>query len=141
MTIKSAEKNSRILAVDFGTVRMGIAISDPTQTLASPLATIGNDSKSAAKIRKYLDDYEISTLVMGNPLNLKGSSEAAVEKVEKFIEKLDLTGVKLVRWDERFSSSTAMNLLQNAGVKLRKDKGRIDRSAAAVILQNYLDSL
>ena len=140
MNIISEEKNSRILALDYGTARIGVAISDPTQILASPLTTIENNAKSAKEIRKLIEENQVSTLVIGYPLNLKGKEEIAAEKVNAFIEKLALKHIEIVRWDERFSSVTAMNLLQEAGVKVRKDKGRIDRSAAAVILQNYLDS-
>ena len=140
MNIISEEKNSRILALDYGTARIGVAISDPTQILASPLTTIENNAKSAKEIRKLIEENQVSTLVIGYPLNLKGKEEIAAEKVNAFIEKLALKHVEIVRWDERFSSVTAMNLLHEAGVKVRKDKGRIDRSAAAVILQNYLDS-
>jgi len=134
------EKNSRILALDFGTVRIGVAISDPTQILASPLTTIENNAKSAKEIRKLIQENQVSVLVIGYPLNLKGKEEIAAGKVDDFIGKLALNDIEIVKWDERFSSSTAMNLLHEAGVKVKKDKGRIDRSAAAVILQNYLDS-
>lgn len=126
--------------MDYGAVRIGIAVSDPTQTLASPLTTIENNRQAIAKIKKISEDYEVSTIVVGYPLNLKGEAAASTESVDKFIDNLKNLKHKVIRWDERFTSVTAMNLLRQAGVKLRNDKGRIDRSAAAVILQHYLDS-
>ena len=133
-------KNERILAVDFGTVRIGVAVSDPSQFLASPLTTVKNDKSAVSNILNLLREYEVKTLVVGYPVNLKGEVAASAQKVDAFIAKFKKTDIEIIRWDERFSTSTAIDLLHQAGKKPFKDKGKIDRSAAAVILQDYLDS-
>ena len=117
-----------------------MAISDPTQTLASPLDTIKNDRKAIARIRNLIQERGVSKIVVGYPYNLKGEKGVSAEKVDDFLEQLDELGVETVRWDERFSTVTAMNLLHQAGAKVKSDKGRIDKSAAAVILQHFLDA-
>lgn len=131
----------RIMAIDYGDVRVGIAVSDPSLTLASPLVTLKNDSRLIDAVMELIQEYDIEKIIVGYPLNLKGQEGFSTEKVDKFIQKLDSTGLQIERWDERFSSVTAINLLHEAGANLRKDKGRVDRSAAAIILQEYLDSL
>jgi len=129
------------MAIDYGDVRVGIAVSDPSLTLASPLVTLKNDSRLIDAVMELIQEYDIEKIIVGYPLNLKGQEGFSTEKVDKFIQKLDSTGLQIERWDERFSSVTAINLLHEAGANLRKDKGRVDRSAAAIILQEYLDSL
>ena len=127
------------MGIDYGSVRIGIAISDPTKTLATPFTTIANNHRTVSKIRELIEERSVTTLVVGYPLNLKGQRGAAVEKVDKFIERFKKCDLEVVRWDERFSTVSAVELLHQAGVKPHKDKARIDRSAAAVILQEYLD--
>ena len=129
------------MAVDYGDVRIGIAVSDPTRTLASPLATLKNDKNIIDAVAKLALEYDVEKIIVGYPLNLKGQRGFSTEKVDRFIGNLSSAGLEIESWDERFSSVTAVNLLHEAGVNIRKDKGRVDRSAAAVILQYYLDSL
>jgi len=129
----------RIMGIDYGSVRIGIAISDPTKTLATPLITLENNRKAVSTIRKLVEERSVSTLVIGYPLNLKGQRGIAVDKVDEFIKRFRNCDLEIIRWDERFSTVSAMELLHQAGVKPYKDKARIDRSAAAVILQEYLD--
>ena len=133
-------KNERIMALDFGTVRIGVALSDPTQFLATPLTTVKNDSKAVAAILNLIRENDVKKLVVGYPVNLKGEVAASAQKVDAFIGKLAKAGIDIIRWDERFSTSTAIELLHQAGIKPHRDKGKIDRSAAAVILQDYLDA-
>jgi len=128
------------MALDYGTVRIGVALSDPTGALATPLTTIDNDRRAAAKIEQLYREHRVDTIVVGYPLNLKGERGFSTDGVDDFIDQLEKKNLNIVRWDERFSSVTAVNLLREAGVKIRKDKGKVDRSAAAVILQDYLDS-
>ena len=128
------------MALDFGTVRIGVALSDPTQFLATPLTTVKNDSKAVAAILNLIRENDVKKLVVGYPVNLKGEVAASAQKVDAFIGKLAKAGIDIIRWDERFSTSTAIELLHQAGIKPHRDKGKIDRSAAAVILQDYLDA-
>ena len=132
--------SKRIMAVDYGDVRVGIAMSDPSLTLASPLITLKNDNNLIDSIIELTQEYDVEKIIVGYPLNLKGQEGFSSEKVDKFIRNLSFAGLQTERWDERFSSVAAVNLLHEAGIKFKKDKGRVDRSAAAIILQNYLDS-
>ena len=131
--------NNRILGIDYGSVRTGIAVSDPSLTLASPLVTIDNNRSGFDKLNKLIEEWGVKTVVVGYPFNLKGEKGAAAAKVETFINRLSQRGMEIIRWDERFTTQSAVELLHQAGVKPHKDKARIDRSAAALILQNYLD--
>lgn len=133
-------KNERIMALDVGTVRIGAAVSDPMQILASPLTTISNDKNALKAVRAILSEYEIKRLLVGYPVNLKGEAGKAVVMVDKFIRDLNFEG-EIIRWDERYTSVAAADLLRQAGKKPSRNKGLIDRSAAALMLQEYLDSL
>jgi len=129
------------MALDFGSARIGMALSDLTQTLASPLITIKNDNKAVKTIFRLLEENKVKKLLVGYPLNLKGERGISAEKMAHFIEPLEQAGVEIIKWDERFSSASAMTLLRQAGKRPYRDKGLIDRSSAAIMLQEYLDSL
>jgi putative Holliday junction resolvase len=130
----------RILGVDYGEVRIGLALSDTMGILATPLDTIANDAQTISKIVGLAKENEVEAIVIGYPLNLKGELGTSAQKVEAFISKLVGRGFEIIRWDESFSTSTAIDLLHQAGVKPHRDKKRIDCCAAAVILQDYLES-
>jgi putative Holliday junction resolvase len=102
--------------------------------------TIPNDGNTLHKIKKLIEEHRIFRLVVGYPWNLKGQKNPSTKKVDDFLEKLSHWGLEIIRWDERLTTSTAVELLHQVGVKPFKDKGRIDRCAATVILQHYLDS-
>ncbi len=133
-------KNERVLGLDYGEARIGIAISDPSQVLATPLETITNDENSMDRISKIACDNGVTRLVVGYPLNLKGEKAVSAKKVERFIRRLQRLGLEVIRWDERFSTKSALDFLHQAGRKPFKEKDKIDRCAAAIILQGYLDS-
>ena len=136
---KFTSNSGRLLGIDYGTIRIGVAMSDPGGLLASPLITLKNNRRVVFRIAELAKEHQVKSIIVGYPLNLKGLSGVMAEEVDKFIGKLERQGIAIVKWDERFSSISAANLLRQAGVNLRGDKGRIDRSAAAIILQNYLD--
>lgn len=131
--------SERVIGVDYGDVRIGIALSDPTRTLASPLTTIPRNNKAVKTILRLISENEVSKMVIGYPYTLKGEAGSAVEKVENFIRGFAGANIEIVRWDERFTTSTALDLLVQSGKRRSKDKGIVDRSAAAVLLQDYLD--
>ena len=122
-------------------MRIGAALSDPEGILATPLITIDNNRKTVFKIKELLEEHSVNKVIVGYPLNLKGIKGVMAAEVDVFIDKLKELDIDIVRWDERFSSYTADSLLKQAGVKSSRDKGRIDRSAAAIILQSYLDHI
>ena len=136
-------RTDRFLAIDYGTVRLGIALSDPTNTLATGHATIENSPGAFLQIRAYVEEFGITAIVIGMPLNLKGEKGAKALEVERFREQLaaEVPAVSLFMHDERFSSQEAGRTLLAMGVKKKKrqEKGQIDRMAAALILQGFLD--
>ena len=132
----------RILGIDHGDVRIGIAMSDETEFLASPLCTVRNGKGAVDEIVALLNEHEVKQVVIGLPRNMNGSYGPATEKVRKFVAKLtEKTSVPIMEWDERLSTVSAHNDLRAAGLDTRKHKEVIDKVAARIILQNYLDAL
>lgn len=134
----------RILALDHGTVRIGVAVSDELKMFASPLEFIPAEPFAAAlnRLQQLLREKEVELIVLGMPRNMDGSYGPAAEKVRAFADQLrGGVTVPLVLWDERLSSVQAQRMLRQAGHKAKQQRGRVDASAAAVLLQSYLDSL
>ncbi len=132
----------RIVAVDYGTKRVGLAVSDPLRLFAQPFGTFAPDEAVEA-LRALQRTDGLETIVVGWPLTPDGEEGAATERVRPYFNRLRnaFPGVEVVRWDERFSSARAKEAIRAAGAgrKARRDKGRVDRAAAAVVLQEYLD--
>lgn len=133
----------RILAIDYGSARIGLALSDPTGTLARPLPFIPakGDARLAREIAGLAKKEEAHLILLGLPRNMDGSSGGAAAKVQAFATVLGLATVipiKLI--DERLSTVQASRQLQEAGRNARQQRGRIDSEAACVLLQGYLDS-
>jgi len=134
----------RHLGIDFGSKRIGIAISDPLNIIARPIQYIYNSEKTTEELKKLFTEYEISSIVIGMPFNLKGEAGQKAQEVEQFIhDVLKLFGVPIVKWDERFSTKQAHQTLRDMNVKKkqRESKEIIDSMAAAIMLQSYLDTL
>ena len=132
----------KILALDIGKARIGIAESDETEFLASPVETLYCKSwnKDTDYISNYVSKKNIKKIVVGYPLNLDGSKSEMTEYVLKFSEMLkSKTSAEIVFQDERLSSSEAEEIMHYSNVKTKKKKGLIDQIAATVILQTYLD--
>lgn len=134
----------RILAIDYGERRIGLALSDPMRIIASGLTTIQVQNENAAiqKIKKLVNEHEVIQIVMGNPLDKNGSEGTKAQKVRIFAEKLrQQIPLDIVFWDERMSSVTALKMLVEAeSKKKRRTKEKIDELAAVVILRHYLDA-
>ncbi len=136
-------QSNRILGIDHGSVRIGIAISDPLGILARGISVIQNSSNAFNEIKEIIEQYHPVKIVIGIPLNLKGEKGKKAEEVEIFIKELEYRfHIEIIRLDERFTSKIAHQSLQELGVKKmqRREKERIDMMAAALILQAYLDS-
>ncbi len=133
----------RAIALDIGEVRVGIAASDATGTLASPVAVLPFQEvvQIARSFRYILEDYEPDVLVCGRPMTLQGEFGPQAERIEKIAvelsEKLDLP---LVFQDERLSSSEAKRILREQGLNEKQMRGKIDSVAASLFLQTWLDS-
>lgn len=132
----------RIVGVDYGTKRVGLAMADPLRLFAQPMETHPPDEAVTA-LRALHAREGIDTLVIGWPLTPDGEEGAATARVQPFLNRLRnaLPGVHIVTWDERFSSARAKEAIRasGAGRKARRDRARVDRAAAAIILQEYLD--
>lgn len=134
---------TRLLGLDIGTKRIGVALSDPLGFLAAPLLTIDhkNKQKDIEKILEIARTYEVSTIVVGLPISLDGNLWQQGQKVLGFAEMLrKASPTKIDTWDERFTSAEAEKLIREAGGKPSKNKSKIDSVAAALILQSYLNS-
>ena len=132
---------ARALGIDFGEKRVGLALSDKLKLIASPYKTIYYVSENdlISKIKKIVFEKEIKIFVIGLPLNMKGEDSAQTKKVRKFKKLLSILSLPIVYEDERFSSIIAKNSLVLQNVKTGHNKSEIDKTAAAIILQQYLD--
>ena len=135
---------ARILSLDVGEKRIGIALSDPSGTIAQGLrlyATTGSRPRDIAAIGEVVREFEVSRVVVGLPKNLDGSLGPKAQEMVRFAESLErATGVPVDLWDERFSTDEAHRIFDMASVKRKKRRGSIDVMAAQIILQGYLDA-
>ena len=134
---------SRLLGVDFGTVRIGLAISDPDRKIAFPLATYARGSREQDEnyFRKLMGAEEIGQLVVGLPVHLNGHEGSKAIEARGFGQWLsEVTSLPVVFWDERFTTVEAEGLLWSAGLTHKRRKDRRDRVAAQILLQSYLDA-
>lgn len=134
----------RIAAVDYGTKRVGLAVTDPLRLFAQPLGAFPPD-EAVAELRRLHERDSVATVVVGWPLTEAGEEGKATRRVEPFLGRLRkaLPGVAIERQDERYTSQRAAEALAAAGVrkKARRAKGRLDTTAAVLILQEYLEDM
>jgi putative Holliday junction resolvase len=131
----------RILGIDLGRVRIGLAISDELQLLAHPLKTIPADKKAAKHIAELVREKNVDLVVLGIPKRMSGEMGSAAEGALEFAKKLrTLFSCEVVTWDERLTTAAANRALREAGRKTRETRGYVDQVAAQMILQGYLDS-
>jgi len=134
----------RVLAVDWGEARIGLAVSDPTRTLATPYATLAEKDKGlqVKRVAALAGELEVTEVIVGLPLHMDGRETTSTRPAMKYAEKLArFVAVPVTLVDERLTSFEAEALLEAAGRKAgRADKGRIDSAAAAVLLQRWLDA-
>ncbi len=133
----------RILGIDYGKVRTGFAVSDLLGLTASPIGTfkITGDRSLVEKVCEIVKEYEISEIVIGNPINMDGSrgdSSTKVQYLSTLIEKD--TGLPVILFDERCTTMLAHKLLNATDTRGAKRKNVVDTLSAQIILQNYLDS-
>jgi len=134
----------RILALDHGTKRIGVAISDELKMIAQPLEFIpaGPFADFLARLKEILREKEVSLILVGLPRNMDGSYGPAALKVQEFVAVLKgAVTVPIQTWDERLTTAQANRALIEANVRRAKRKEKVDKTAAAILLQSYLDSL
>lgn len=134
----------RILGIDYGDARVGIAISDLLGFTAQGIETIhhkGNEELLLNRIGELINQYEVKKMVVGYPRNLNGTSGFRVQKTEEFIKKLiDKFNLDVVKWNEWLSTVSAHRDMNDMNIKKKKKRGIVDTIAAVHILQNYLDA-
>ncbi len=132
----------RILALDHGSKRIGVAVSDETKTIAQPLEYIPAEPFAAflERLKKLLVAKEVDLILIGLPRNMDGSYGPAAQKVQAFIAVLKTAiAVPIKTWDERLTSAQANRILIQANVRRNQRKEKVDKMAAAILLQSYLD--
>lgn len=130
-----------IIALDVGSRRIGVAVADPSESFAIPVATISrtNRSEDLAQIQSYIESYGVDELVVGDPITLSGERGIASREMDAFVEKLRTVFVgRIHRVDERMTTAQAVKTLISADVSRRKRRGVVDAMAAALILETFL---
>ncbi|HKW74345.1 MAG TPA: Holliday junction resolvase RuvX [Terriglobales bacterium] len=133
----------RILAIDYGSRRMGLAVSDPLGITAQGLDTLERKNKRSdfARLERVLREYHVSEIVLGLPLRMSGEEGAQSQKVVEFAEELRRRFALPVHlWDERLTSAEANRLLREAELSIQKRAQAVDRMAATLILQSWLQA-
>ena len=133
----------RILALDVGDKRIGLALSDPTGLLASPLTAIklGKSVSARTEVLRLAAEHGVGQILVGMPLSMSGRRGPQAGRVAAFVRELSgRTDIPVTSLDERLSTVQAERLLRASGVEPSRDRARVDSAAAAVLLQSYLDS-
>lgn len=131
-----------IIAIDLGKARTGLAICDKNEILASPIGTIQekDDEKLITKIIENINSYKAETVVIGLPKNMDGSLGESAQRAQKFAEELkEKINIPVNLWDERRTTITAHNYLNETNTRGKKRKSIIDTLSASIILENYLN--
>lgn len=135
---------ARILAIDYGTKRVGVAVTDPLGMIAGALATV-----DTLRIFDFLNEYlkvnDCNRLVIGYPLTLRNEPAEVTREIDRFIERFAslYPYIEVIKYDERFTSKLAFDTILASGIgrRKRRDKAVIDRISATIILQSYLESI
>ena len=132
---------SRSIGIDLGSKRVGLALSDKSSMIASPYKTLNykNEKDLLDQLRIIIEDFKIETIVLGLPLNMRGEDSAQTKKVRQFKSALSIFNLPIKLEDERLSSVSAKKSLVMQDIKTGHNKSEIDRRAAAIILQQFLD--
>jgi len=141
---KKIDKKSRLLGIDPGKKRIGVAISDENKIIATPYTTIikSNFSELLIQINIIINENDIKGIVIGNPINLDGSSSQSSQSAKDFAINLSKNiTIPIAMWDERLSSRGAFNLSNDLNVNTSKKMSKLDENSAAFILQGALDYL
>jgi putative holliday junction resolvase len=132
----------RVLAIDPGTVRLGLALSDPSGTIAQPLSVLKrrSEAEDLAELARLVDEHAVDQIVVGLPRTMGGRLEAAAKDAQAFGAQVgERTGRPVAYWDERLTTVAAERYLLEQGKRRNKRRQEIDRMAATLMLQGYLD--
>jgi len=142
-----AEIPGRILALDVGDARIGVAMSDPLRILARPHSTIDRNKRSVHLLLELCKSEGVKIVVVGLPINMRGEIESQAQKTIEFKEKLALEAgnrklmLEFVLWDERLTSVSAERLIQGSKLKDKNRRALLDQVSATLILESYMNSI
>ena len=132
---------AKILSIDYGDVRVGLAMTDSTKTIATGLDTLridGNQDILIQKLEKILSENDIETIVIGYPKNMNGTISKKAIEIDKLVEKLEKLNIPIKKWDERLTTVIAYGTMRQLGIKQKQKNMFADKLAATTILQDYL---
>lgn len=131
----------RLLCIDYGEKRIGIALSDPLQILSRPYTVLENNDQVLQKIQDIIQTEKAGKVILGLPLNLAGNDTVKTKEVRNFAEKLrSAISVPVVFWDERYSTDEAHKSLKKMGLNTKQERQVVDKIAASIILKDYLEN-
>ena len=134
----------KILGIDYGDARVGLAITDALKITAQPLPTLEiqkDNNILINKIKDIMKETNLEAIVIGYPKHLNGDLSETAKKVDVVIEEIEKLGVKVVKWDERLTTVMAHKTMKELGIKQKEKKVHADRLAAMYILEDYINSL
>lgn len=131
----------RLLGVDHGDRRVGLALSDPIPMIATPLKTltVHDAQETIVAIKEIVKEFDVVLVVVGLPIGMKGQETAQTKHVKKFADDLINNGINVTLQDERLTSVSAKRSIIEQQIKLNKNKGLVDQIAATILLQQYID--
>ena len=134
---------ARVLGIDPGTKRCGIAITNAARTMAFPRPAILRDDQTIDRLRRIVEEESIADIVIGRPIALSGRDTASTADADALFEQVrqHLDSVSVIQWDERLTTRQAQKSLSEAGLTAKGSRDRVDSAAAVIMLQNYLDGL
>ena len=134
---------SRILGIDPGTRRCGVAITDSAQTMAFPRTALDADETFIKKLSELIEEEFVGSIVIGRPISLSGNETQSTEVADQLFEAIKgaFPSFLVVQWDERLTTLEAQKSLSGAGMKAKNHRDHIDSAAAVIMLQNYVDAL
>jgi len=133
---------TRVLGIDPGTKRCGVAITNSAQTMPFPRPAIARDDLTLSRLSELIEDESIGSVVIGRPLALSGNETSSTTDADDFFSQVrEHVVVPVIQWDERLTTREAQKSLSEAGLTTKESRDRIDSAAAVIMLQNYLDGL
>lgn len=131
----------RLMGIDFGEVRIGIALSDPLQIISQPYRVIPNNDNTISEIKNIIKSEEVRKIILGLPLNLDGEDTKKTLEVREFSEVLKSNvDIPVIFWDERYTTVEANEELKRMGYGIAESRKVIDKVAASIILKNYMEN-
>ncbi|NPA15368.1 MAG: Holliday junction resolvase RuvX [Deferribacteres bacterium] len=130
----------RVLAIDYGRSKVGLAVSDPTGTISQPLSVVPA-GRALEEVGRLVKELGVGLIVIGLPVNMNGTEGKMASEVREFADRLKgvVGDIDIVFWDERLTSFEAEELLKQAGLNWKKSKKKVDKIAASLILKSFLE--